>query len=75
MIVLTSEQGNDKTASTARRSGTKGRIKARNSYVRRMRLLIASGLIAGITPTSTRNGSSQRILAFASSEQVGSDAE
>lgn len=67
-------QESGKTASTVRRSGTKERIKARNSYVRRMRLLIAAGLIAGITPTSTRKGSSQGILDIASFEPDGSDA-
>ena len=56
---------NDKTGSTARRSETKGRIKVQSSFDKRMRLLIASGLIAGITPTSTRQRSGQRILATA----------
>src|SRR5262245_41472077 len=44
------------------RSEMKDRSKARISYVKRMRLLIGSGLIAGITPMSIRRGSGQRYL-------------
>ena len=39
-----------------------------------MRLLIASGLIAGITPTSMRRGSRQGILAGVFSAPDGADA-
>jgi len=74
-IALISALENDKTASTARRLGTKERIKVQSSFVKRMQLLIAFGLVAGITPTSTRRGSSQRILATAFYELGGVDAE
>jgi len=40
-----------------------------------MRLLIASGLIAGITPTSTRKRSPQAILDFALSRPDGGDVD
>tara|TARA_R110002126_G_scaffold101704_2_gene233722 strand:- start:867 stop:1133 length:267 start_codon:yes stop_codon:yes gene_type:complete len=72
---LISAPENDKTGSTARRSETKGRIKVQSSFDKRMRLLIAFGLIAGITPTSTRKGSSQRTLATAFYALGGVDAE
>lgn len=55
----------DSKASTAPSSGTNQRTVAQNSYGKRMRLLTASGLIAGITPTSTRRGSAQQTLDFA----------
>ena len=72
---LTGAPEKNKTASTARRSGMKGRTRVHSSFVKRMRLLIASGLIGGITPTSTRKGSSQQILATAFYALVGVDAE
>lgn len=72
---LTSAPENSRTASTARPSGTKGRTRVHSSFVKRMRLLIASGLIGGITPTSTRKGSSQRTLATAFYALGGADAE
>jgi len=60
-----------KPESTARSSETSQRIKARNSYVKRIKLLMSSGLIAGITPTSVRNRSNQKTLDFAFSKQAG----
>src|SRR5262245_52662302 len=65
----------DRTELTAPSSETSPDISARNSYDKRMRLLIASGLIAGITPTSRRKRSSQQTLDFALSKQAGGDAE
>lgn len=55
-------------------SETKGHISVRNSFARRTRLLIASGLIAGITPTSIARRSPQRTLDFAFSKPAGGDA-
>jgi len=52
---LTTEQGSRKPASTAPCSATRDRIRASSLYDRRIALLTACGLIAGITPTSTRN--------------------
>jgi hypothetical protein len=46
-----------------------------NSFDKRIKLLTASGLIAGTIPKSMRQKSGQRILAFASSRQVGKNAE
>ena len=65
----------DSKGSTARFSETSQYIAARNSYVRRIRLLIASGLIAGITPMCVRKRSSQLTLDFALSRPGGSDVE
>jgi hypothetical protein len=62
-----------KTGSTAQSLGMKERIAARASYVKRIRLLIASGLIAGITPTSIRKRSPQGTLDFALSRPGGND--
>jgi len=56
---------------TVRYFGTNQNTKVANSYAKLTRLLMRSGLIAGITPTSTRRGSSQATLDFASSSQVG----
>ena len=61
------------TASTVQCSAMKADTSAANSYARRMRLLIASGLVAGITPTSTRKRSPQATLDFALSPQDGDD--
>lgn len=60
---------------TAPSFATNRRIAARNLYIKRMQLLTASGLIAGITPTSVRKQSVQRTLDIALSQPVGSDAE
>lgn len=62
-------------ASTAPCSEMSQSIKARNSYDRRIRLLTASGLIAGIIPTSMRQQSDQQILDFAFSQRDGESAE
>jgi len=64
-----------KTGSTAPCSATKAPTDPQTSYAKRMRLLIASGLIAGITPSSERKRSAQRTLDFAFSEPGGDDAE
>ncbi len=63
-----------KLVSTALFSGMNQRTAARISYARRMQSLIASGLIAGITPTSIRKGSPQKTLDIAFSELAGNDA-
>jgi len=57
--------------STAPYSETKARIDPANSYTKRIKLLIESGLVAGITPTSTRKRSDQQTLDFALSPQGG----
>jgi hypothetical protein len=44
----------DKKESTALYSGTKARIQVQTSYDKRIELLTASGLIAGITPLCVR---------------------
>ena len=49
--------------------------KAANSFDRRMRLLIASGLVCGITPTSIRRQLGVAIPAFVSSWQGGENME
>lgn len=67
------EAGN--AASTAPYSETKVTTDPAISYAKRMQLLMRSGLVAGITPTSTRKGSSQLTLDFASSRLDGGDAE
>jgi hypothetical protein len=62
-------------ASTAPSSATSQATAARASYRKRIESLIASGLIAGITPTSTRKGSPQKTLDFAFSKRVGVDVD
>lgn len=56
---------------TAPYSETKATTDPATSYAKRMRLLMKSGLVAGITPTSVRNGSNQGTLDFAFYPQVG----
>ena len=63
----------ENAALTAPFSVMKARTKAPNSYAKRMQLLIASGLVAGITPTSVRKGLNQLTLDFALSKQDGDD--
>ncbi len=58
-------------ASTAPYSETRVFIDPRTSYNKRIKLLIESGLVAGITPTSVRKRSPQQTLAFASSRPGG----
>ena len=47
---------------------------ARNLYDKRIKLLIASGLVAGITPTSERKQSPQQTLDFALFKPDGKDS-
>jgi len=61
--------------STVPYSATKAATGAATSYAKRMKLLIASGLIAGITPTSIRKRSAQRTLDFALLPHDGGDAD
>ena len=63
----------ENAALTAPFSVMKARTKAPSSYAKRMQLLIASGLVAGITPTSVRKGLNQLTLDFALSRQDGDD--
>jgi hypothetical protein len=63
MTASTCEPDGHRKGSTARRSGESKLVAARTLFGRRMRLLIVSGLIAGITPTSIRKGSRQGYLA------------
>src|SRR5215207_3630943 len=64
-----------KQESTAPSSETKGYVRVRNLYAKRIRLLMSSGLIAGITPTSIRKRSGQQTLDFAFCKPVGEGAE
>lgn len=63
----------ESAALTAPFSVMKARTEVPSSYAKRMQLLIACGLVAGITPTSTRKGSDQLTLDFALSRQDGGD--
>jgi hypothetical protein len=65
----------DKSESTAPSLGMKERIAARTSYAKRTQLLMRSGLIAGITPTSQRRKLGQGTLDIASSRPDGNDAD
>lgn len=62
-------------ASTAPSSETSRRISARTLFGKRIKSLIAGGLIAGITPTSIRKRSPQRTLDIAFSKLAGVDAD
>ena len=57
--------------STAPYSETKVSVDPAILYARRMRLLMKSGLVAGITPTSVRQRSDQLTLVFALSQLDG----
>ena len=70
--VLSMEAAN--AVSTAPYSETKANIDPATLYGKRMKLLIESGLVAGITPTSTRKRSNQQTLDFALSRQDGDDS-
>jgi hypothetical protein len=59
--------------STAPYSETKAITDPQTSYARRIQLLMRSGLVAGITPTSVRKRSDQQTLGFASLQPDGSD--
>lgn len=65
----------DRTASIARCSETRVQFEAVTSFDRRTRLLIASGLVAGITPLSKRKRLPQKTLDFVSLQLDGEDAE
>jgi hypothetical protein len=65
----------DNPGLTALCSETRGRILARISFGKRIQLLTASGLIAGITPLSVAKRSNQATLDFAFSWQDGESAE
>ena len=71
MTASTRALESDSKASTAPRSGKRERIAARTLFVKRMQSLIASGLIGGITPTSTRKGSNQGYLGPVFSARAG----
>ena len=58
---------------TAPYSETRVFIDPVTSYNKRIKLLIVSGLVAGITPTSVRKQSPQQTLDFAFSKQDGDD--
>ena len=60
---------------TARCSATSQPTLVANSYVKRMRLLIAAGLVKGIIPTSKRKGSNQQTLDAVLRLPAGRDAE
>lgn len=64
----------DSRESTAPYSAMNPSTAAQNSFARRTRLLNASGLLAGITPTSARKTSGQATLDFASSPPAGDGA-
>ena len=64
----------DSKASTVLCSETRASTVAVNSFDRRMRLLIASGLIRGITPTSIRRECGVAIPDFVSLLPDGDDA-
>jgi len=53
--------------STVQRSGTNQSTAVANSFDRRISLLIASGLVSGITPSSIRRQCGAKIPAFVSS--------
>ena len=65
----------ENAVSTAPYSETKATIDPAISYVRRMQLLMQSGLVAGITPTSIRKGSNQKTLDFVLKQLDGNSAE
>lgn len=78
MLVLFGE--NSKTTAvrkelTAPFSATSQPTLVVNSYAKRMRLLIESGLVKGIIPTSKRKGSGQLTLDVVLRQPGGSDAE
>lgn len=58
---------------TARCFATNRKTKAAHSFDRRARLLTASGLVAGVIPTSMRRALGQRTLDFVLSPPAGAD--
>lgn len=65
----------DRSASTARRSATKGRSRPPSLSDRLTQSLITAGLVKGITPTSIRKRSGAAIPDTVFSWLDGSDAE
>jgi hypothetical protein len=72
-IALMREQAESKKASIARSSATNQVTSVPLSFDKRMQLLIASGLIAGITPLSVRQQWNQETLDSVSSWLDGID--
>lgn len=70
-VVSTIEPDSHKPVSTVRPSATSRAIKAARSFSKRTQLLIASGLIAGITPTSIRQRCGANCLEVALFGPVG----
>ena len=62
-------------ALTAPSFGTRAPSSVPSSFAKRMRLLMRSGLIAGITPTSIRRGSGQGCLELVFSLPVGDTSD
>jgi hypothetical protein len=58
---------------TAPYSETKAKANHRRSYNKRIKLLLQSGLVAGITPTSVRQQSPQATLDFVFCKRDGQD--
>lgn len=78
MLVLSGENSKmtaAKKESTARCSATSQPTLVQNLYVKRMRLLMRSGLVKGTIPTSKRKGSAQLTLDAVLKWPVGNDAE
>jgi hypothetical protein len=73
--VLTNGQGGRRRGSTVRRSAMKERIRAANLFDKRTRLLIAAGLVKGITPMSIRNECGAPIPDFVFCGRDGAGAE
>jgi hypothetical protein len=69
-----SSTSEENRASTVQSFAMNRHIEAANSFDKRMQLLIASGLVRGITPTSIRTQLGVQIPAFVSSYQAGDDA-
>lgn len=65
----------DKPASIARYSETRVPSEVVTSFDKRTQLLIASGLVAGITPLSKRKRLPQKTLDFVSLQLAGNAAE
>lgn len=65
----------ENAVSTAPYSEMKESTDPRTSYAKRIKSLIDSGLVAGITPTSTRKRSPQQTLDFALLPQAGNDSD
>jgi hypothetical protein len=71
----TSEQDCPKRGSTAQRFAMLEKKRAATLYAKRIELLMSSGLIAGITPTSVRRTLKADCRALASSLLVGDTYE